>query len=134
MGQILGVDYGTRFIGLAISDETQSIATTLPTLRISRGREPLATLKRELPKHALDKIVIGLPTGLENKPTQISKQVQQFGAALQQFTTAEIVYWNETYSSQQAEQVKIRKGSNDSHSHAARIILQEYLDHLSSGV
>ncbi len=134
MGQILAVDYGTKFIGLAISDETKQIATTLPTIRVPRGRTPLAALQRELGKFQLDTIVLGLPRGLDNKPTTISKAVEQFGAELHKHSNIDVAYWNETYSSQQAEQVKIRKGSNNSHSHAARIILQEYLDHFNSGI
>jgi len=134
MAQIIAIDYGTRFIGLAISDETRLIATTLPTVRVPRGREPLPTLLKALEINNIEQIVIGYPSGLDNKPTQMSREIEKFSQELEKRTGIKTKLWNETYTSQQAETIKLKKKSHDSHSHAARIILQEYLDHLNSEI
>ena len=132
MGKILGIDFGTKNIGLALSDETQMVAERFANVSATKNRIPEKQVAQEVTDHDIDVIVIGMPLGLDGKPTKISKAAREFADRLGAIMEVDVKEWNETYSSQQAEQnikddVKI-------HMEAARIILQGYLDFLNSGI
>lgn len=122
--KVLSIDYGTKYLGLAVSDELEIIATTLPHL-VAKGKNPkfegimtlIATIQPRV-------VVLGLP-----QKGEIHDEVQEFGTRIEQNANVEVVYWNEDYTSKQAEKGKsIKFKKEKSHSEAARIILQEYLD------
>ena len=70
MPRILGIDFGTRRIGLAISDPTGNISTSLPTLTRRAGkRAPVAAITALAIEHRVGHIVIGLPS---NRPDVIA--------------------------------------------------------------
>ncbi len=133
MQKVLAVDYGTKHVGVAISDDSETIAMPLTTLIV--GRKTSLELVVELAlKEKVDLFLIGLPTGLEGKPTKISQEVEVFARNLSELTNIPHKLWNETNTSLQAA----AKFKNDqdiaSHSEAARIMLQEYLDFIKTGI
>lgn len=135
MGQILAIDYGTKKVGLAISDETKTIAGKLPLLRVNDDSEAIEGIHHIIRSFdPVDKVLVGLPLGRDLKPTQMSIIIKEFSTKLQSVLgdKINIVFTNETYSTNQAERGKSRNFKKDkSDSEAARIFLQEYLDHMN---
>jgi len=121
---ILSIDYGTRNIGLALSDETEIVAAKLPHLKVRNQKELedgiLSIIKNINP----GKILLGKP-----QDGAITQAIEGFAEFLRTSTNLEVRFWNEDNSSKQAEKGRSKKfKKNKSHSEAARIILQEYLD------
>lgn len=133
MSQVIALDYGTKYIGVAKTDETGTLAVRSNTLIVGKKtalqlvEELIATDKPEL-------LLIGLPEGLDGKPTQISKQVEVFAEQVMQNTGITYRLWNETNTSKQAESKFKDAQDIASHSEAARIMLQEYLNFIHTGV
>lgn len=128
MALILGIDYGTKRIGTSISDETETIAQAFEILEVKNDDEALEKLNALIQKYSISFLVIGLPLGLEFKPTQMSNQIEEFAKKLSNLTKLEYKTWNETLTSEVAKKNRLtfKKGYVDSE--AARIMLQEYLD------
>lgn len=138
MGRILGIDFGERRIGLAVSDPTGTIATPLPTLTRRRGKRPpvapLSELARECEASAL---VVGLPLTLEGEESDWTREVRAFGEALAKRTGLPLHWIDERLTSVRAERV-VRGGMGLKRSEreekgrvdqaAAVLILQAWLD------
>lgn len=122
--KILGIDYGKKYIGFAISDETEIVAATMPYMKAKKKKEALDGTLAIIKNMQPGAIVLGKPS----KGEMVS-EVETFAQSLHEATGLDIIFWNEDYSSKKAEvgkSIKFKKGK--SHSEAARIILQEYLD------
>lgn len=125
---VLAIDYGTKRIGLALSDETETIAQAIEPIIVKNNRTAFIRIHELITLHKLTKILLGLPLGYDEKPTQISIEVEKFAKKVAEKFNIETAFWNETLTSKMAG-VKIkdkRNGKLDSES--ARILLQEYLN------
>jgi len=132
---ILGIDYGTKNVGLAASDETELVAGTLPLLRWSgepaARKKLLAELAKVVQERKVARIVLGVPGIVENK---IVKEIRKFGADLESDLGLPVVYWDESFSSQTVERDLRGKKRKESDSLAAQLLLQEYLDFLKEKI
>lgn len=137
MSRILGVDYGERRIGLAVSDPTQTVAQSLPTLRRRRGKRPPYTrILAAIQEWEVDKIVVGLPIEVSGEEGDKAEEVRQFGEGLRRRTSVPVEYWDERFSSARARRELSRLGlpamaRREKHrvdAMAAAFILQSYLD------
>ncbi len=129
MNSILGIDYGEKRIGIAISDETNSIAFPYKILTINSRDEALKQVSEIIKQNNINLVIIGLPLGIESKPTQMSAKVIDFANELKELTQVDYKTWDETLTSEMVKNNKyihVKKGQIDSK--AAQIILQEYLD------
>ncbi|MDD3647459.1 MAG: Holliday junction resolvase RuvX [Candidatus Dojkabacteria bacterium] len=127
----LGIDYGDKRIGLAMSDDTGVLASPLPTLKVQSLADSVAKIQRIIKNQKVAKVVLGLPLGPKREETQKSIQIRYFADALKTTNGAQVEFWNEYYSTKSAMQnlpggTKRKRKNLDSE--AARIILQEYLD------
>ncbi len=136
MSRLMGVDYGERRIGLALSDPTRTIASPLTTLtRRSGKRPPWAELERLVHEHEVSGFVVGLPLDLEGRETAWTAEVRAFGDQLQRRTGRPVQWQDERLSSVSAERAvrssglrrtqREEKGRVDET--AAAIILRGYL-------
>ena len=83
MGRILGVDYGESRIGLALSDDTKTIAFPFKTIS-NKNINYLLDLFRELSSEkSIESIVIGLPLGMNGKDTNQTKKVRIFSISIE---------------------------------------------------
>lgn len=125
---ILALDYGLKRIGVAISDDSDTIAMALKSINYKKEPDALEMIKLLIEKYSITNLVLGIPMGNEDKPTQMSLRVKEFGSLLENRFKILVIYWNEVMTSKLAgKYIKDnRKGNLDSES--ARIILQEYLD------
>jgi putative Holliday junction resolvase len=137
LSRILGLDYGERRIGVALSDPTRTIASPLTTLvRRAGKRPPWAELEQLVKSHEVGEIVVGLPLNLAGSENPWSAEVRAFTEKLATRTGLSAHFVDERLSSVQAERSvrtsglrktqREEKGRVDSA--AAAIILQHYLD------
>ena len=134
MSRILGLDYGTRRIGAALSDPSRTIATPLEVYeRTTRERD--ARHYRELvAEEDIERIVVGLPLHTGGGESELSRQARAFGRWLKEVTGRPVVFADERYTTRQAEEILLahgfrRKGRNQRRDMlAAQILLQAYLD------
>ncbi len=132
--RIVGVDFGTKRVGLALSDPLQMFARPLGTFTADRAVDEI---KRIAEEDGIEVLVVGwplLPDGSEGKMTH---RVQEFVNRLRKsFRNIEIVLWDERYTSQMARTLhaearpgtRARKGEGDLDAFAAAVILQDYLE------
>jgi putative Holliday junction resolvase len=133
-GRLLGVDFGTVRIGLALSDAERRIASPLDTYT-RRDREADARYFREvIEREEIGQLVVGLPVHLSGHEGTKAAEARAFGRWLAQATGLPIVFWDERFSTVEAESAlweaglthKRRKARRDRV--AAQILLQAYLD------
>jgi putative Holliday junction resolvase len=132
--RILGLDYGTVRIGLAVSDPDRKIASPLTTYQ-RRSRELDADFFRALIEEELiERIVVGLPIHLSGREGQKAGEAREFGKWLGDATGLSIVFADERFTTVEAESAlwtagltnKKRKQRRDRV--AAQILLQAYLE------
>jgi putative holliday junction resolvase len=138
--RVLGIDYGARRIGLALSDATGTLAS--PWRRIDRTgpeADTLAELVREIDRlvadaDGLEAVVVGWPRRLDGSPTHQTPHVEAMVRALQQRVNVPVILQDERLSSHEAEarlavrERDWRKRKEKLDSVAAAIVLQDYLD------
>lgn len=138
-GRIAGIDYGTVRIGIAVSDARQSIASPYENY-VRRGEHADAKRFKQLVEdEQITRFVVGLPVHTSGKESQKSREARQFGAWLAQQTGLPVEFFDERYTSSEAEQHllaadltrKRRKARLDML--AAQILLQAYLESKSRG-
>ena len=134
MPRILGIDYGTRRVGAALSDPGRSMAFPAE-LYVLRGPEIDARHYRELVREdEVERIVVGLPLHTSGREGQLAALARSFGDWLAGVTGLPVFYFDERYTTVEAEQRLIdaglkrqkRKALRDQL--AAQIMLQSYLD------
>ncbi len=129
--KILAIDYGTKRIGLAISDETQTLAREYAIWSAGNDNaEFWQKLEPLIQQEGIEKIVLGMPINMSGETTQKSEEVQKFNDQLQQRLTIPVELVDERLSSVMAEQIS-QDGSGDHQnidSLAAQIFLQNYLN------
>ena len=121
--KILGIDYGEKRIGLAISDETQTLARELEIVSPQAIMEKLASL---ILSDEIGTIVVGLPINMDGQPTPKTEETQKFIEKLKQQFSVSIETFDERLSSKMAQSITHENKNLDSL--AAQIILQNYLD------
>ncbi len=132
--RILAVDYGSRRIGLAVTDELGITAQGLPTLHRTNGRNDFQHLRRLLKQYAVAEIVIGLPLRMSGEAGTQSEKVQEFAEDLRGRFKLPVHLMDERLTSVEANRVldeaevggRQRKGVVDQL--AAVLILQAFLE------
>jgi len=103
--RILCIDYGERRTGVAVSDETKTIAQGLPTIDHRSAREQIDAVKRLIAEHEVDEIVVGLPISRSGKPSSRSRQVSVFVEMLGDVTGLPVKTFDERFSTVRANEV-----------------------------
>ena len=132
----LGIDYGTKRIGVAVSDETGSLAFPLTT--IHAGDAALGEIIMIINKHEVEEIVLGESRDLEGKKNIVMKDIEQFKKDLAGLAQLPVRYEPEFFTSalaarQFAPEAKSRKDAPSQDkldAAAAALILQSYLDRI----
>jgi putative Holliday junction resolvase len=130
----MALDVGGRRIGVAIADETGAIATPIAVLQ--RGRGDLAELARLVREWGVDRLVVGLPTGLSGREGPQAADVRAYAQRLAETLGPEppIEFWDERLTTAIAERALIATGARRAQRKAqidavaAAVILQGYLD------
>lgn len=133
-GRLLGVDFGTVRVGLAISDAERRIASPLATYTRQGRQQDERFFERLVAAEEVGSLVVGLPVHLDGREGQKAKEARAFGKWLAETTKLPIVFWDERFTTAEAESHlweaglthKRRKERRDRV--AAQILLQAYLD------
>ncbi|MCS7258252.1 MAG: Holliday junction resolvase RuvX [candidate division WOR-3 bacterium] len=133
MGRVLAIDFGTRRIGLAISDEMQVIASGLESISYKDISEVITKLKTLVEEKNVEKIVLGYPLSMSGKITRIGLLVLEFKKTLEEVLKIPVELLDERLTTEIAKQIQERvkrkptppKGLVDKIS--AILILQDYL-------
>lgn len=138
--RVIGLDYGSKTVGVALSDELMLTAQPLTTIhrdRPTKLRQTLAQIEQIIEQYDADRIVVGWPKKLDNEEGERCEKTKEFGDMLENRTGLEIIYQDERLTTAQAdgvlEQGGIRKDKRKQYidKMAASLILQNYLDTLS---
>ena len=121
--KILAIDYGTKRIGISISDETQTLAREYGIWSPTEFWQKLETLFEE---EAIEKVLVGLPLNMSGELTEKTEEAQAFSDQLQKRITQPVELVDERLSSVMAEQISGQSENLDSL--AAQIFLQNYLN------
>jgi putative Holliday junction resolvase len=132
MSRFLAVDFGSRRIGLALSDETKTIVRILPALEVRSEKQVLRALTDLIAQEEVEQIILGLPLAMKGTTTAQTEAVQRFGARLEKrFPQMPVKYWDERLTTQEAER-KLREGGGKARrseidSMSALVILETFL-------
>ena len=132
--RILALDHGTKRIGVAVSDETKTIALPLEYILAEPFAAFLERLKKILVEKEIDLILIGMPRNMDGSYGPAAQKVDTFVAVLRNAVTVPIKTLDERLTSAQANRVLIQGGvRRDQRKEkvdkmAAAILLQSYLD------
>ncbi len=132
--RILGVDHGAVRIGLALSDPDRKIAFPLATYARGKREQDEAFFRKLIDEEAIGLVVVGLPLHLAGHEGPSAAQARAFGRWLAEKTGLPVRFWDERYTTVDAERTlwsaglthKQRKARRDRV--AAQMLLQAYLD------
>src|SRR5947209_939952 len=96
--RVIGLDVGTKTIGLALSDTRLVIASPLDTIRRRRFRDDAAALFAEIDRHGVGGLVIGLPLALDGRDSSRTQSVRQFARNVLALRELPVLLWDERLS------------------------------------
>lgn len=136
--RILALDYGTKRIGVALSDELRWTAQPLETFERRTLERDIAHIASLVAAHEVGQVVLGFPLQLDGREGPAIQAMRQFNAQLEEGLPVPVILWDERMTTKAAEDLLIaadvsrkkRKGTVDRV--AAAILLQSYLASLES--
>ncbi len=134
MGRVLGIDYGEKRLGLAISDETQTIASGLEVYERRSPERDLQHLREVVERYGVERVVLGLPLNLDGSQGFKAREALAFKAQLESALDVPVELVDERLTTQEAERVLLeadlsrRRRREVRDRLAAVLILQRYLD------
>ncbi|KKR35151.1 MAG: hypothetical protein UT67_C0003G0025 [Candidatus Magasanikbacteria bacterium GW2011_GWA2_40_10] len=123
---LLAIDYGTKNIGLAWVETGLGVVLPYGVIKDKN----LAELAKLIKKENIDKVIVGLPYGLEKKENANTKKIKKFAEDLKNIINIPIEFEDERFSSQAADRMGEGGASRDEKS--AMIILQSYLEKINN--
>jgi putative Holliday junction resolvase len=133
--RLLGLDVGDKTIGVALSDETTTIATGLQTIRRVGPKRDLKMVAELAREHGVTEIVVGLPLGLDGSAGSQAQKVLAFIEDLKAAAKLPVVPWDERFTTVAAQQALIEADVSRKDRRAvvdkvaAILILQSHLDY-----
>lgn len=137
--RILGLDYGSRRIGVAISDELGMTAQGVATVARKNRETDLEAIAALVRRYAVEKIVIGYPLRLDGSEGIQCEKINRFARRLEDRFSLPVLLRDETLTTVEAEEILRDRGVRPEKRRevidrvAAAIILQGYLDKLPRG-
>jgi putative Holliday junction resolvase len=134
MSRILGLDYGTRRVGAALSDPGRTIAFPVEVYALRGTGADAHHYKQLVRENEVERIVVGLPLHTSGREGRLVELVRAFGDWVAAVTGQQVIYFDERYTTVEAEQrlrgagLKRRKRKALRDQLAAQILLQGYLD------
>jgi putative holliday junction resolvase len=134
MTSILGIDFGMKRVGAAVSDPGRSMAFPLEIYVRSKSAADARHYRALVEEHSVERIVVGLPLHTSGREGELVRQARTFGNWLGAVTGKPVIFFDERYTTFEAEERLIgagltrqkRKALRDKL--AAQIMLQSYLD------
>ncbi len=137
--RLLGLDVGSKTIGMAVSDSDLSVATAIDTIRRTKFTKDFETLKEIIGERNIGGIVIGLPVSMDGGEGPACQSIRQFGQNILDRMEIAIAYWDERLSTSAVERFLIdeadmtrKRRSEVVDKMAATYILQGALDSIDN--
>lgn len=139
MARILGLDFGTKTVGVAVSDELLLTAQAVETIwreKPGKLRQTLARIEELVNSYGVEKIVLGLPKNMNDTEGERCEKTREFKELLEKRTGLEVILWDERLTTVAANDAMIEMGIRRENRKeyidqiAAIFILQEYLDYV----
>jgi putative Holliday junction resolvase len=133
-GRLLGVDFGHVRIGLAVSDADRKIASPLATYERKSAEQDASYLQRLVKEEQIGRLVVGLPVHLDGREGVKAAEARKFGTWLASVTKLPVTYWDERFTTVEAEGFLLGAGLTNKRRKerrdrvAAQILLQSYLE------
>ncbi len=130
----MGIDYGTKRIGVAISDPSCTMAHPLETIQVRDDGSLMQNLKSLIKDYSVDKIVVGLPYNMDGTEGISAGRVTEWAKGLEQITGLPVTFWDERLTTSEAHEilkelsVKGPKKKKIIDKLAASLILKSYLE------
>lgn len=138
--RILAIDYGDKRIGLAVSDPLRISAQMMDSILVTKQMDPLVEIKKIVLTKNIREIVVGFPLSMNGEEGIRAKLTREWFEKLKDsIPECQIHLWDERMTSKIAEKAMLeanlsrKKRKENSDKIAALLILQNYLDRLSSG-
>ena len=137
--RVIGLDYGTKTVGVALSDALGITAQPVETItrkEENKLRKTYARIEEIISQNDVDKIVVGLPKNMNNTVGERAEACMEFAKNLERRTGLEVVMWDERLTTVEAERTLMESGVRRENRKqyvdqiAAVFILQGYLDSL----
>ena len=134
--RLIGIDLGTKTIGLALSDVNRTIATPLCTIRRSKFRSDATELMNLMERHDVCGLILGLPTNMDGSGGPRVQATRAFARNIANLVSLPILLWDERWSTAAAERILLAADTSRQRRAevvdkvAAAIILQGALDRL----
>lgn len=132
--RLLGIDYGSVRIGLAISDANRQIASPLATYRRTSKQYDSRYFRQLVETEEISELIVGLPIHLSGRIGKKAEEARALGKWLHEVTGLPVIFWDERFTSAEAEDHLLAAGLTSKRRKerrdrvAAQILLQSYLD------
>lgn len=133
----MGLDYGTKTVGVAVSDALGITAQGVETITRKSNkklRQTLARIEELVEEYQIEKIVLGLPKNMNNTLGDRAQETMEFQEMVERRTGLEVVLWDERLTTMESERILMEGGVRREHRKeridwmAASLILQSYMD------
>jgi len=131
---MIGLDFGERRIGVAISDVRGVTARALPVIERESAAKDVARIRELAASRKVQKIIMGLPLNMDGSCGPAARRTRRFASLLRRELGIEVVMWDERLTTVEAERNLIAGGQRRQRRRALRdgiaasLILQQYLD------
>ena len=135
MGLILGLDYGRRRIGVAVSDALGLTAQPVGTWSNLEWENMVEKIRTWIQDKGVESVIVGLPLNLHGEKGHLAREVERFVNKLKQHISIPVILWDERYTSVQAERILRYMNEKPSQKKeridliASVLLLQNYLDY-----
>ncbi len=140
--RIMGLDYGSKTIGVAISDPLLITAQGIEIIRRdseNKIRKSLARIEELIAEYEVNEIVLGYPKNMDDTIGERARKTEEFKDRLERRTGLNVILWDERLTTVAAEEIMIESGIRRENRSkyvdeiAAMLILQEYLESIANG-
>jgi putative Holliday junction resolvase len=133
-GRLLGVDYGSVRVGLAVSDRDRRIASPLATYTRRCPKQDAAHFRAVVRKEEIVGLIVGLPVHMDGRVGEKAVLARAFGKWLGELTALPVVFWDERFTTVEAEGLLLSAGLTNKRRKArrdrvaAQVLLRSYLE------
>lgn len=137
--RIMGLDFGTKTVGVAVSDPTGLIARGLETItrrEDNKLRQTCRRIQEIIDRYQIETIILGYPKNMDDTVGERGRKTEEFGRMLERRTDLPVILWDERLTTVAADEILEERGvpagerKKEIDRIAAAIILQDYLNTL----
>lgn len=120
----MGIDYGEKRIGIALSDEGENFA--FPHSVVANDKNAIREIKKNCEKNKVEKIILGQSFNYSNQPNPVMKKIELFKNSLRKEIKLPVIYQTETLTTQEAKRIIGKTKKTDAS--AAALILRSFIE------